>query len=150
MALNGADRSPSTVVLAAYRAANRGRFADANRHVTSRLRNSFYASAKSIRASNASIMRSLQRRKPPDDVRLRELVQDLRQFEDPHYCWKGSTQGGSIIDIRVPRQTTPKRAAFVTVALQLADGRVRVERSRLLQKRSQWLIDKIEVEALQN
>ena len=110
-----------------------------------------YASAAGIRASNALMMRTLRRIKSLDErAKLRELVQSLRQFEDPHFCWKGSTQGGTVVSIHVLRQTKRKRTAFVKVALALSDGRVRTERNRLVQHRSRWLIDAIEVEVLPN
>jgi hypothetical protein len=67
-------------------------------------------------------------RSADERAELQELVRSLRQFEDPHYCWKGSTQGGAITSIEVLRQTSRGKTAFVKVALRLADGRVRVER----------------------
>jgi hypothetical protein len=149
--MNRAKVSPADIVARAYRAANRRRFADANRHLTLRLRNMFHASARNTRVSNARMTAILPRIKSADErARLQQLVQGLRQFEDPNFCWKGSTQGGSIRSIEVVRAQLRKRTAFVKVALRLADGRVRVERSRLVWKMKRWFIDAIEVEVQQN
>jgi hypothetical protein len=111
----------------------------------------FRSSARDIRASNVLMLATARRSRTPERrAELRELVRSLRQFEDPHYCWKGSTQGGSIASIDVLRATIRKDRAVVRVALRLGDGRIRVERSRLEHRRTGWFIDTIEVEVLQN
>jgi hypothetical protein len=69
----------------------------------------------------------------------------MREYEDPHLLWKGRTQGGSIVSIEVLRESVRSSAATVTVALHLADKRVRVERNRLRRVANGWEIDIIEV-----
>ena len=143
--------APVTVVLRASRAANRRRLAEAHRGVTPRLREAFRSSAKSIRESNRLMLASARRsRNAKQQAELRALVESLRQFEDPHFCWKGSTQGGSIESIDVLKATVRKDRAFVKVALRLEGGYSRVEQQRLIHERSGWLIDTIEVEVLHN
>jgi len=109
------------------------------------------SSAKSIRASNRLLAATARRaQSPAKRAELQELLQGLLQFEDPHYCWKGSTQGGAVTSIEVLRQTVRKNRALVTVGLRFADGRSRVERSRLARKSNRWLIESMEVQVLQN
>jgi hypothetical protein len=78
-------------------------------------------------------------------AKLAELLTTLRQFEDPHYLWKGSTQGRSISSIEVVRQTLRPSKALVTVALRLSDGRTRIERNRLVRRNGRWGIRATEV-----
>jgi hypothetical protein len=143
--------APVAVVIRAYRAANRRRFAEANRSLTPRLREGLRSSAKSIRASNRLMLATARRsRNPKQQAELRAIVRSLRQFEDPHFCWKGSTQGGSIESIDVLKATVRKDRAFVKLALRLEGGYSRVERQRLIRGRHGWLIDTIEVGVLHN
>jgi hypothetical protein len=144
-------RSPSAVVLSAYRAANRGRYSEANRLLSARHRNSRASSAAGIRHSNRQIAAALPGiQSPAMRAQLKTLSQTMAEFEDPHFLWKGSTQGGSITAIDVIREVTRGARATVTLALRLADGRTRVERNKLRRTRDSWEIDVIEVEVLEN
>ena len=138
--------SPSAVVASAYRAANRGRYAVANRFLSVRHRDSRLSSAFGIRKSNRALAAILPKiKKPARRAKLRELCETMRQFEDPHFLWKGSTQGGTITGIDVLRETIRQASATVTIALRLSDGRVRIERNRLHRAGAAWAIDVIEV-----
>lgn len=109
--------SPSAVVASAYRAANRRRYAVANSFLSVRHRDSRLASAVGMRKSNRAIAEMLPRIKNAAQRRkLRHLCDTLRQFEDPHFPWKGSTQGGRIKNIDVLRQTIREASATVTIA----------------------------------
>jgi hypothetical protein len=138
--------SPSAVVASAYRAANRGRYAAANRFLSVRHRDSRLASAVGMRKSNRALAGALSRIKNrAQRLKLQQLCETLRQFEDPHFLWKGSTQGGRIKSIDVLRQTIREASATVTIALRLSDGRTRIERNRLRRSGAGWVIDIIEV-----
>jgi hypothetical protein len=76
---------------------------------------------------------------------LQRLMETLRTFEDTHYVWKGSTQGGSIVAMRILRESVRGRRATVMLSLRFSDGRSRFERSKLVRTQQRWLIDVIEV-----
>ncbi len=138
--------SPSAVVASAYRAANRGRYAVANRFLSARLRDGRLSSAVGIRKSNRALAAILpQIKNQARRAKLRKVCETMREFEDPHFLWKGSTQGGTITGIEVLRETVRQANATVTIALRLSDGRVRIERNRLRRSGAGWAIDIIEV-----
>ena len=143
MTRNG--RSPSEIVASAYRAANRGRYGQADRYLTAGFRKQRHA-ITDMRAANQKLAATLPCvRSPRERAKLAKLLVTLRQFEDPHYLWKGSTQGRSISSIDVIRETIRPGQALVTVALQLSDGRTRIERNRLVRSNGRWAIRATEV-----
>src|SRR5262249_41362369 len=99
-----------------------------------------------IRNNRRRMMNMLSRvTNPARRDRLHSLCESLREFEDPHFLWKGSTQGGSITSVEVLREMTRQSSATVTIKLILSDGSVRIERSRLQRAGASWVIDIIEV-----
>jgi hypothetical protein len=135
------DLSPGEVVARAYRAANRGRYAEANRYVAPDVRRSLQRSRKVMRASRKKVLATLaavhdQQRK----AQVRRLLESTRTFEDPHYCWKLSTRGGAILSVAVSRETVRSDRATVTLTLRLRDGSVVTEREPLIRTRSGWRI----------
>lgn len=133
--------SPGDVVARAYRAANRGRFAEANRHVAPDVRRSLQRSRKLMQASRKKILAQLaavqdERRQ----AQLRGLLKTTRTFEDPHYCWKLSTRCGALQSVAVSRETVRGDRATVTLTLRLREGSVVTEREPLIRTRSGWRI----------
>jgi len=133
--------TPSAVVLSAYRAANRGRYAFANRFLSPTYLDMRHSSATNLRESNRQIRRLLPTvANRGTRARLLSLYDSTHPFEDPHFLWKGSTQGGTVKQFDVLGETVRSRRAMVTLALRLADGRVRIERIRLAQTQGRWEI----------
>jgi hypothetical protein len=145
--MTNSRRAPSAVVLSAYRSANRGRYAEANRLLSARHRADRVSSAAGIRRSNRQIVAVLPKiQNPTERAKLESLMRVMVHFEDPHALWKGSTQGGTVRAIDVLGEAIRGPRATVTVALRLADGRTRVERNKLRRSRDSWEIDVIEIE----
>ena len=140
---------PGVVVSRAYRAANRGRYGDANRHVLPALVRQLAKYAKSIRASNRLL--SAHARKlgtGAERKRLEALLSQLRRFEDRHFCWKATTHGRTMESLTVIRETVRGDSAIVTLDVTFADGRSCREKERLVRTPGGWRIGTID--ALQN
>jgi hypothetical protein len=98
--------SPGEVVARAYRAANRGRYAEANNYVAPIIRRSLARSHKVMRTSRKNLLAKLPTMRDRKLAnRLRRLLESTRTFEDPHYCWKLSTRGGALRSVAVTRET---------------------------------------------
>jgi len=102
----------------AYLAANRGRFADANRLVT----------PKAV-ASDWEARRKLA------EVLGRRLLRS-----DRYRTWKGLTRGCSIRELVVREERVRGRYATVAFTLTLNGGRSVRETERLVRKGHRWLI----------
>ena len=141
--------TPGEVVTRAYRAANRGRYADANRFVSPHILRTMQLSRRAMRSSRTALARTLlstadRKRK----AQLKSLLETTRHFEDPNYCWKLSTRCGSLAAIEVARERIRRDSAIVTLTLRLRDGNVVTEREPLVKTRAGWRIG--DAMALQN
>ena len=131
--------SPGEVVARAYRAANRGRYAEANRYVAPDVRRNLLRSRRLMRASRKKALAKLaavqdrQRR-----AQIHRLLESTETFEDPHFCWKLSTRGGTLHSVAVARETVRGDTATVTLTLHLRTGGVVTEREPLIRTRSGW------------
>ena len=133
--------SPGEVVARAYRAANRGRFTDANRYVSRGVLRSMQASRRVLRTSRKSLAASLATiRDGKQRAQITGILEMTSHFEDPNYCWKLSTHGRSIASLEVTRASVRGDTAVVTIRLQLADGTVVREREPLVRTRVGWRI----------
>ena len=133
--------SPGEVVARAYRAANRGRYAEANSYVAPAVRRSLLRSNKVMRTNRKKILAKLPTmRDRKQAAKIRRLLEDTRTFEDPHYCWKLTTRGGALHSVAVARETIRGDDATVTVTLRLRDGPIVTEREPLIRTRSGWRI----------
>jgi hypothetical protein len=133
--------SPGEVVARAYRAANRGRYAEANGYVAPAVRRSLLRSNKVMRTHRKKMLATLPAMHDRKQAaQIHRLLEDSRTFEDPHYCWKLCTRGGALRSVDVARETIRGDDATVTVTLRLRDGTVVTEREPLIRTRSGWRI----------
>jgi hypothetical protein len=133
--------SPGEVVARAYRAANRGRFAEANGYVAPAVRRSLLRSNKVMRTHRKNMLAQLPTMHDRKQAaQIRRLLEATRTFEDPHYCWKLSTRGRGLRSVAVERETIRGDDATVTVTLRLRDGTVVTEREPLIRTRAGWRI----------
>jgi hypothetical protein len=73
-------------------------------------------------------------------AQIRRLLESTKTFEDPHYCWKLSTRGGTLHSVAISRETVRGDTATVTLTLHLRNGSVVTEREPLVRTRSGWRI----------
>jgi hypothetical protein len=133
--------SPGEVVARAYRAANRGRYAEANGYLAPTVRRSLLRSNRVMRTNRKKLLGKLPTMHDREQAaQIRRLLEGTRTFEDPHYCWKLSTRGGALRSVAVARETIRGDNATVTVTLRLRDGTVVTEREPLIRTRSGWRI----------
>jgi hypothetical protein len=141
--VKGRERSlsPGEVVARAYRAANRGRYADANRYISRSVLRSMQLSRRVMRGSRKKIAASLATvQDKKQRTQLERLLETTRHFEDSNYSWKLSTRRGSIASLEVARETIRGDNAIVTLRLRLVDGKVVSEREPLVRTRAGWRI----------
>jgi hypothetical protein len=139
--------TPRDVVLAAYRAANRGRYAEASTFVVPEipkmLTRSFAALAASTRKLE-QVVRKLARRGEHERVaRLRvwiRLNRKLVPLSHPHYCWKVATRGRSLLAVEATRQVIRGSRAKVYLRLLLRNGRVERDSEPLVRRGGRWLL----------
>jgi hypothetical protein len=133
------DQTPGAVVIRAYLAANRGRYADANREVAPDFATQLESSSASLKESITllSKFRRLPNREGPD---LGDLAGILKRCADPNFCWKVTTRHGSIQSIEIVKQRIRDDRATVVVTLQLNDGSVVNEKETLVWNGERWLI----------
>src|ERR1700730_10484144 len=124
-------RTPSQVLLAAYRAANRGRDADANRLVLPSVVKSIDTSIAGLRRLNLSLRRS-------PDPRLRSAAWKPRLFTDRHLCWKAVTYGRSLVSVDATREVVSGSRATVFLRLELPAGQIVRTKQTLIRKRGTW------------
>jgi hypothetical protein len=137
----GPDLAPGDVVARAYRAANRGRFAEANKYVLPTVWQSTLHSAKLMRSNCQKLAAQISTMRDQDlKERLAHLLAGAKQFRDPHHCWKLSTRCGSIRQIESVRERIRRDKATVTLTLRLDDGTVVTEREPLVRTTSGWRI----------
>jgi len=133
--------TPGEVVARAYRAANRGRYSEANLYLAPAVRQSLLRSNKAMRTSRKKILAKLPAMHDREQAaQIRRLLEDTRTLEDPHYCWKVSTRRGALRSVVVARETIRGDEATVTLTLRLTDGTVVTEREPLVRTRSGWRI----------
>ena len=135
------DLSPGEVVARAYRAANRGKYSEANEYVAPAVRRSLLRSMRAMRASRKKALTILASLRDKERrAQIRRLLKSTRPFEDPHYCWKLSTRGRTLDSVAVARETVRGKTATVTLTLRLRNGGVVTEREPLIRTRSGWRI----------
>jgi len=133
--------SPGEVVARAYRAANRGRYAEANGYVAHHVRQSLIRSRRLMLASRKKTLATLRAVQDQERrAQIRRLLESTKTFEDPHYCWKLSTRGGTLHSVAIARETVRGDTATVTLTLHLRNGSVVTEREPLVRTRSGWRI----------
>jgi len=138
------DLSPGEVVARAYRAANRGRYAEAGRYLHPSVLHSTRESARLMRESRQRLAERLALIAHTETrADLARLATTAKQFEDPNYCWKLSTRSGSLASVEVARETIRGDKATVTLRLRLADGTIATEREPLVRTPFGWRVGAI-------
>ena len=141
--------SPGDVLVRAYRAASRGRYAEAGRLAVPSLRESFIDNARLMRNARKELAAQIANGvSPAIRGRLVDTLAMLRQFEDPNYCWKQTARCGSLKSVAIARQTIRGKESRVTLRLTLEDGSVVTETESLVLTPAGWRIG--EITALQN
>jgi len=132
--LQRSRRTPSEVILAAYRAANRGRFAAANRLVAPSVVKSLEQSTSCIRDASRSFRKS-------SDPEIRAFGLAGRFFTDRYICWKAVTYNGSLVSVEATREVIKGNRATVSLRLRLLSGDVVKTRQTLVRQSGNWLVD---------
>ena len=127
-------RAPSQVLVAAYRAANRGRFAAANRLVAPSVVKSLEQSTSGIRHASLSFENSA-------DPEIRAFGRAGRYFTDRYICWKAVTYNKSLISVEATREVIKGNRATVFLRLRLPSGEVVKTRQTLVLQSGKWLVD---------
>jgi hypothetical protein len=134
------DQAPGAVVVRAYLAANRGRYAEANRQVVPDVVRQLQATGSSLKQS-LRFLSEFERDYPNGGkVDLGEVIAIAKLCSDPHFCWKVVTREGSIQSVEVVREQIRGQRAKVVVAVHLRDGSVVEEKETLLWNGDRWLI----------
>ena len=136
--------TPAEVVRRAYGAANRRRFAEADRWTVPEMARSVRQSTSDIRDGAAEVGKQA-RALPGGALResLLELAAQLARLgpaRDPHSCWRSITRRGSISSLEIIRQTIRGNRATVSLRLRLTSGEVVREVERLVRTNAGWLI----------
>ena len=117
-----------------YRAANRERFAEANRLVTPAL-------VKSVSESTSGIRRVSSGFETSADPEIRAFGRVGTFFTDPNMCWKAVTYGRSLVSIEATREIIRGDLATVFLRLRLLNGKVVNTQQRLRIQKRQWKVD---------
>jgi hypothetical protein len=132
---------PGAVVRKAYLAANRGRYADANRYVAPGVLRSLTKTRRSLERTSKTIRRHLPKMQ---NARRREQLAAMLDggdvFQDPYFCWKATTRNRCIMSVEVLTERIQGKRATVAVALRLKTGEIVEERERLVRTASGWRI----------
>jgi len=135
------DERPSEVVRRAYLAANRGRFADANRWVTPVMLTSLAASRTHFVRAVRDIRKQLRQVADAKTRRqMQELLTQARWLADRHLCWKSTTRNRSIAKLTVTREVRRGNQAKVYLTLRLKNGKSAQESEHLVWTKGRWLI----------
>jgi hypothetical protein len=125
----------------AYLAANRGRFAEANRWLTNEAQRILSVASVRSRRNLDKIRRSLDEvRDSRTRLTLVKLLDLSRWLADPHLCWKAATRDKGISTVTVTRVVVRGPRAKVYFTLRLTNGRSVRERESLVRRRGRWLI----------
>jgi hypothetical protein len=137
---SGRPRGPGAVVRSAYLAANRGRYAEANKAAMPEWVERLRRTSASLRKSAMLLSRAMRRSSNPKKAAILKIAADSWELADPNLCWKTTTRSRSIKSVRVLQERVRGRHAEVRVALRLTDGRLVDEKESLVWNGRQWLI----------
>lgn len=155
MAVKAEPESPKAVVLAAYEAASRGRFALANTFISPAARKELDETHAEVLALGRQIRRALLRLKgrrgevaARDRKALRSLMRRNRllvgmQIQSPSFLnglWKALTQERGLVRVQATRQVIRGARARVYLRLTLRDGSVVKDSESLVLRRGRWLL----------
>ena len=139
--------SPREVVVAAYRAANRGRHAVADTFVVPELAKTLARSRAVLIASDKSLARTVrQLRARGEDQKakkinsLRLINKRLAPFTHSKAFWRMVTRNRSLLTIEATRQVVRGTRAKVYLQLRLRGGRIEKDSEPLVLRRGKWLI----------
>lgn len=138
------EQSPGEVVVAAYWAANKGRFARANRFLVPTLAKAIAVRGRRLMASAERLARTAKRlRDPGQRNRIMSVARAIRMLapvRDAHFCWRAATRGRALADVTVTRQVIRGTRARVYLRLLLRNGKVEKDSEPLVQRSGKWLI----------
>jgi len=151
--------SPKAVVLAAYEAASRGRFAQANAFISPAVRKELRKELDETHAEVLSLGRQIRRAllrlkgrrgevAARDRKALRSMMRRNRllvgmQIQSPSFLnglWKALTQERGLVRVQATRQVIRGARARVYLRLTLRDGSVVKDSEGLVLRRGRWLL----------
>jgi hypothetical protein len=136
----GADlATPGAVARRAHLAANRGRFAEANRCVVPTLVEEVSRIGPTLRAAQRALDRA-DKLDGPTRGNIQATLDKARRFAQPNFCWNAMTRNRSLVSVAITREVIKGDRATVHLTLRLTNGDVRTERERLVRTRGGWLL----------
>jgi hypothetical protein len=151
----GESWEPKEVAVAAYRAANQGRYAAANAFLAPELLTRLTQPGTRALRENKALrrrLRELKGRRGDVAARDRESIRRLIELNqrivriglgsprDLRERWREVTRGGSLVRIEAARQLVRGSRARVYLKLTLPDGSVVRDSEPLIQRRGKWLL----------
>jgi len=125
----------------AYQAANRGRYAEANRSVTPAMLKSLADSRVQFQQAVAEVRKQLIHvRSGKTRAQLVKLLAQARCLADRNLCWKSTTRNRSLDTVTVTRTVRRGNKAKVYMTLRLKNGKAARDSEHLVRTKGRWLI----------